>query len=156
MSDQPYIRLATPGDAAALQALLIRLLDAHVLPEQDAAGVAALSTFASIDRIVVRMQAGLHHHLAECEGTRVGVSALRDDGHLVMLFVDTPFQRRGLARRLWQAALADVLTRSDPERITVNASGFAVPVYERMGFVRLGEPVARNSVRATPMEFRRR
>ena len=99
MSDQPYIRLATPGDAAVLQALLIRLLDAYVLPEQDAAGIATLSTFASIDRIVARMQAGLHHHLAECEGNLVGVSALRDDGHLVMLFVDTPFQRRGLARR---------------------------------------------------------
>ena len=107
MSDQPYIRLATPDDAAALQALLTRLLDAHVMPEQDAAGVAKLTIFASFDRIVARMQAGLHHH-------------------------------------------------SDLARITVNASGFAVPVYERLGFVRLGESVVRNDVRATPMEFRRR
>ena len=156
MSDQPYIRLATPDDAAALQALLTRLLDAYVLLGQDAAGVATLSTFASFDRIVARMQAGLRHHVAEHAGTLVGICALRDDGHLVMLFVDTPFQRRGLARCLWQAALADVLMRSDPARITVNASSFAVPVYERLGFVRLGELEVRDGVRLAPMEFRRR
>lgn len=82
-----------------------------------------------------------------------GVAAIRDNAHLYLLFVDTPFQHRGIALALWQTALAACIECAQPETITVNASSFAVPVYVKLGFVALGPAEVREGVQSTPMAF---
>lgn len=59
--------------------------------------------------------------------------------HLYQLFVEPEWHRQGLARRLWARARRDAEANGDTGPFTVNASLFAVPVYERFGFVSNGE-----------------
>lgn len=64
-----------------------------------------------------------------------------------------PFQRRGIALTLWQAALAACIETAQLHRLTVNASAVAVPVYLRLGFAALGPEDVRKGVKLTPMAF---
>ena len=147
------IRRATEADAPAISGFVTRLTRIYVLPEQPAGAAEKLLGWMSAGALAARMTAGHRHHVAEVGATLAGVVATRDNTHLYLLFVDTPFQRRGIARALWRAALAACVEAAHPERITVNASAFAVPVYRRLGFVELGPAELRESIVTTPMAF---
>jgi GNAT superfamily N-acetyltransferase len=70
------------------------------------------------------------------------------------LFVAKSHHRNGLARRLWSAARAEAIQgRNAAERFTVNASAYAVPAYERLGFRCVGQVQEANGVRFQPMEL---
>ncbi|HWW04997.1 GNAT family N-acetyltransferase [Collimonas sp.] len=79
-----------------------------------------------------------------------GFIAIRDRSHIFHLFVAPEFQRQGLAARLWQAALA---AAPDLEFFTVNSSPFALPVYERFGFVKTGPRVEMHGICFVPMRL---
>ncbi|WP_310638539.1 GNAT family N-acetyltransferase [Delftia acidovorans] len=80
-----------------------------------------------------------------------GMAALRDGRHLFHLFVGLPFQRRGLARRLWQALQPAI--HPDAGSVTVNSTPFAVPAYERLGFRATSAPLEKNGVAFVPMQI---
>lgn len=66
------------------------------------------------------------------DGKLVGVIAIRPGkGHIALFFVDNKFQHRGLGKQLFSYAIQGMCTN----RITVNASPFAVPIYHKLGFV---------------------
>ena len=81
----------------------------------------------------------------------VGVVGMRERTHLQYLFVSTPYQRAGLARRLWDQARRQADRASG--RYTVNASSYAVPAYERLGFGTVGAVQEKDGVRFQPMEW---
>ncbi len=150
------IRLATIEDARQISALATRLSWTHVLPEQPSAGVEKLLAGISPHAIAGRIADGHRHHVAEAGVTLVGVIGMRDDSRVHLLFVDESFQRRGLARALWQVAMDACVAVANPEPITVNASAFSVAAYRRLGFVDLGPQQQRDDVIATPMAYRLR
>jgi GNAT superfamily N-acetyltransferase len=73
---------------------------------------------------------------------------------LYHLFVDRRWQRRGIARRLWEAGRAAALASGASGSFTVNASNYALPFYEALGFVRSGPmqagPLIHNPMRLDP------
>ncbi|GAA0722541.1 GNAT family N-acetyltransferase [Dokdonella soli] len=148
------IRLAGVADAAAISALISRLTREYVLPDQPEPAAETLRAWMAPDAVAARIAAGHRHHLAEIGSALAGVVATRDNAHMHLLFVDTPFQRRGLARTLWQSALAACVEAARPERITVNASAFAVPMYLRLGFEVVQPERSENDIVSTPMVFR--
>ena len=148
------IRLGRPGDARAVGVLVRRMTRRWILPDQSReAGLALLSRqSAAVQR--GHMEEGHRFHLAWLGDTLVGVATMRDDSHLTQLFVGTRYQGRGIARRLWQRAMADAVRRAGTRRFTLNASRCAVPVYRRLGFVATGpERPSPNGVLTTPMEL---
>ncbi|MEO7326464.1 MAG: GNAT family N-acetyltransferase [Dokdonella sp.] len=147
------IRQAVVGDAPAISALVSRLTREFILPEQPAGAAEKLLSWMTTAAIADRMAAGHRYHIAESADALAGVAAIRDNAHLYLLFVDAPFQRRGIAQALWQAALAACIEAAHPRRITVNASAFAVPVYLRLGFAALSPAEEREAVMSTPMAF---
>jgi GNAT superfamily N-acetyltransferase len=151
--DDVAIRLAVACDAAAISELVSRLTRIHVLPEQPEGAAEKLLAWMTTAAIAQRIAMGHRYHVAESAGALAGVAAIRDNVHLYLLFVDTSFQRRGTAKALWQAALAACIESAQPQRITVNASAFAVPVYLRLGFALLGPADVREGVKSTPMVF---
>lgn len=78
---------------------------------------------------------------------------MRDSAHLFTLFVAEDFQGQGLGRRLWELARAECLAAGNPGAFTVNSSKYAVPVYERFGFVVAGPVQTRNGVLYVPMKM---
>lgn len=67
-------------------------------------------------------------------GQVTGVLTLFEGNLVKYLFVHPKFQRKGVARALWQKAIPEL--RSE---ISVRSSLFAVPFYEKRGFKKVGE-----------------
>lgn len=143
------IRPATPADAGALAALAGALsrffLADPERPEDAAAFLATMTPAAFAERLA---DPRFRYLLAEEEGELAGLVALRDGTHLYHLFVAERFHRRGVATRLWEAALA---AAGHPDRVTVNASRFAVPVYRRIGFTATAPEVQKDGIAFLPM-----
>lgn len=67
-------------------------------------------------------------------GEVTGVLTLFEGNLVKYLFVHPKFQRKGVARALWQQAIPEL--RSE---ISVRSSLYAVPFYEKRGFKKVGE-----------------
>jgi len=77
--------------------------------------------------------AGLSFWIAELDGCLAGFCGLGPDGHLDLLYTDYRFQRRGVARSLYQQVEADART-AGIRRLFTEASITARPFFEAMGF----------------------
>lgn len=87
---------------------------------------------------------------AEIDDSVVGVLAMRED-HISLFFVKEEVQKQGIGRALWDFFLA----QSRAEKITVNASPYAVPIYERLGFQAVDDEQLSDGIRYTPMALNR-
>lgn len=84
----------------------------------------------------------------------VGVIAVRGGSHISLLFVDKPYQRQGVAKRLMRRA-AVYCMENDPQLkyITVNSSPAGRKAYEAMGFEPLSSEKKKEGMRYTPMRI---
>ncbi|MGD8329524.1 MAG: GNAT family N-acetyltransferase [Acidobacteriota bacterium] len=149
------VREMRPDEAHEVSDLAMRSFDAFVGHEFSEEGVAAYAEYAAADALRARQG---HDHftlVARVDGELAGMIELRHGEHLSMLFVDDAFHRRGIGGKLYDAAL-ERLRHEDPdlEQITVNASRYGVPAYERLGFVVSGEEQTVNGITFTPMTAR--
>lgn len=81
----------------------------------------------------------------------IGTLAFRErDNHLSLFFILPDFHRRGIGRRLFDTLVSD----NDYDEITVNASTYAVPFYESLGFHVLAEPQNYHGLISVPMKWR--
>lgn len=99
------------------------------------------------------MQKGYRYHVAEIEGSIVGVVAVRDDKHLYSLFVAQEHQRQGIASKLWGVAMEACLRNGHTGEFTVNSSEYAQEVYKSLGFVAQEGPRIKNGVVFYPMSL---
>jgi ribosomal protein S18 acetylase RimI-like enzyme len=149
------VREMRPDEAQEVSDLALRSFDAFVGHELSAEGVAAYAQYAAADALRARHGDDHFTLVARVDGELVGMIELRQGEHLSMLFVDAAFHRRGIARRLYDAAL-ERLQREHPTvcEITVNASRYGVAAYERLGFVVSGEEQTVNGITFVPMTAR--
>lgn len=96
---------------------------------------------------------GYVYHVAEVDGQLGGFIAVRERRHVYHLFVAAQFHRRGIGRRLWEHARAVAMDAGADGIFTVNASNFAVPMYETLGFVRTAPMQCKNGLEFNPMVF---
>jgi len=89
--------------------------------------------------------------VAVCRERLIGVIGMRDNRHLVHLFVAEPYQGRGIARALWQRARSEVLALEAEVEISVRSSIYAIKIYERLGFAACGPRVDDVAVSYVPM-----
>ena len=118
-----------------------------------AEGAASLAALMTPEATRERLQGDAYRTwVAEIDGAIVGVAALRLPAHLYHLFVADRAHRRGVARRLWSAVLAQ--TPVDTAGISVNASRHGLQAYRRLGFVADGPETVEHGIPATPMHWR--
>lgn len=146
------IRLLESADIPAAAAVLRRAASTFILHESapdDAAAFLAQHDAAGLSR---NLDAGFVYHAALVDGVLAGFIGLRGGTHVYHLFVDAPYQRRGIARSLWEAARAAALVPGHPGIFTVNASNVSVPFYAALGFERTA-PMQVDKVRYNPMRL---
>ena len=80
----------------------------------------------------------------------VGVIALRNVNHICMFFVDAQHHRQGIGRALYQTIRQHLLGLKY-DFITVFSSPYAVPVYQRLGFVSVAEELLIEGMRCNPL-----
>jgi GNAT superfamily N-acetyltransferase len=147
------IRPITDTDIPAVATLMRSLSDEFIVHE--CSRVAAASFARENDESGVRafVAAGMRYHVAENDDGIVGFIALRDNKHVFHMFVDKAHHRQGIANSLWQVARRAALDAGNPGVFTVNASNYAVPVYEVWGFVRTAETQCKNGIFYNPMQL---
>ena len=84
-------------------------------------------------------------------GEIAGVIATRDISHIALMFVDKQHHRKGIARSLYNTVLSELSRNADVMKITVNSSPYAVPVYERLGFIKTNEQQEKDGIIYVPM-----
>jgi GNAT superfamily N-acetyltransferase len=143
------IRQAEQSDAEAISRMVVGM--AHYFLTNPVATDAqpfleTLTPMATAKRIESER---FRYFVAEDAGALVGVIAMRDGGHLYHLFVDAKRHRQGIARALWEHARAE----SGNTSFTVNSSLFAVPAYQRLGFIAKSGVQSANGFSFVPMVY---
>lgn len=65
----------------------------------------------------------------------IGAIALRKASHVSLLFVKSSYHKRGIARKLMEMAIEEIVKeRPGASELTVNSSPYAVEIYKRLGF----------------------
>jgi GNAT superfamily N-acetyltransferase len=147
------IRMANVGEAHRVAELVNSLSEKFILCDFSPEGRERFLSEHGAEMVAERIRKHFLYCVAECEGELVGVVSMRDKTHLHHLFVTETFQRRGLARRLWETAMTKCLQAGNPGMFTVNSSRFAVPVYERFGFRAAGVEQNAGGVIFLPMRL---
>lgn len=97
------------------------------------------------------IERGWVYHVALSDGELAGFVGVRELGHLFHLFVGKDWQRRGVARRLWEVARQASAASGHTGGFTVNASRYGLPVYEALGFVPTAPEQCVRGIRFIPM-----
>lgn len=111
-------------------------------------------TFAYSDDMAKALACGEKKLWGFFDGEKIiGVIGIRNGSHIALLFVDKAFQHQGIAKKLFMTAVDYAKNNSAAEKITVNSSPYAVPVYEKLGFSKTSESLEKDGIIFTPMEF---
>jgi len=146
------IRSLRPDDIPAAARLLRAAAEEFILHESSPEDSAAFLAAQGEEGMRGFLAEGYVYHVAESGGELAGFIAVRQRSHVYSLYVDKQFHRRGIARRLWDAARAAALGPDHPGAFTVKASNHAVPFYESLGFVR-SAPMQVSTVCYNPMRL---
>jgi ribosomal protein S18 acetylase RimI-like enzyme len=154
MGSSIEVRNANAADAGRISVLLTALAEEFIVGEFSEQGRLHLLTHFGVTKMEERLEAAEYRfQVAEDGAVLAGVVAVRARTHLQYLFVARSHQRSGLARRLWDLArLGAIRDGNAAGRFTVNASGYAVAAYERLGFRCVGPVREANSVWFQRME----
>jgi GNAT superfamily N-acetyltransferase len=152
-TDKLSIHLADNTDAAAISELILPLAERYVVHEFRPQARQALLESMGTGGITKLMADGCVYHLARRDGRVVGAVGILDCRHLYHLFVAEEYQHQGIARRLWHVAMQKCLTSGASGEFSVNASRYALPFYQKLGFVARAEAQERNGIITIPMVY---
>ncbi|KAB0564613.1 GNAT family N-acetyltransferase [Pseudomonas palleroniana] len=129
------IREMTHDDLPGASALCLEAFMLAVAPSLSAQGVETFVKVAAQQAFAERMVGDNLMLVCVAEGRLTGLIELKEGRHVTMLFVTPGLQRRGVGRRLVNAALEQARTNV----VTVRASLSSVAAYERYGFTLAGD-----------------
>ena len=143
------------GDGELQQALDLvwRVFLQFEAPEYSVEGVLEFQRFIETEAIRKRIKYEGFLIWGAYEGEKItGVIAAREPSHISLLFVDPLYQRRGIAKALFNTLLEYYQDKCSRQEITVNSSPYAVEVYRRLGFTDNDCEQTVNGIRFVPMK----
>lgn len=150
--DELEIRPAHVADADATIALVLRTFDEFIAPDYSEEGVATFYAAITADNLVAAIDDGDIILLGLVDGILAGVVRVRDQTHISWLYVDKPYQSRGIGRQLITTAASQIGVRHpEATMVTLSSSPFALPIYRRLGFEVAGKETTKDGIRMTPM-----
>ena len=87
------------------------------------------------------------------EGRYVGMLSLRDKTHISLLFVDSEYHGNGIASALLKYVSKYAVEEEGVNKLTVNASPYAVEFYHKRGFLDTAPQTVMDGITITPMEI---
>lgn len=151
------IRQATTADVGPIATLIAALAVKFITPEFSQVATEHFLQANNEAAIQGFMQQGFVYFVAESMGVDsaeiIGCIGMRNHSHVYHLFIAEAWQGQGVARKLWQQAMAYCEAHGNPGRYTVNSSNNAVPVYQALGFVRNGPMQQMHGVLFNPMQL---
>lgn len=126
-------------------------------PDYSPEGITNFHKFVHDDMLHKMFMAG-HYQLfvAMDRDLCVGMLSIREKSHISLLFVHEDYHRNGIGSALIKYVSKYGITEEGIDRLTVNASPYAVGFYHKRGFKDLGPETVADGIRFTPMELKLR
>ncbi|NHZ37899.1 GNAT family N-acetyltransferase [Massilia rubra] len=147
-----HIRPIEHSDVPAVAALFRALAIEFIVHESSPEAAATFLRDNDEEGFHGFLRLGHAYHVAEIDGELAGFIAVRERQHLYHMFVAKQFHGRGIARALWDVARRAAIVAGGDGSFTVNASNYALPVYEAMGFERTAPMQCVNGLYFNPMK----
>jgi GNAT superfamily N-acetyltransferase len=142
------------GEEKEIYELIKKVFDEFVAPDYCEAGNKFFNDWIQPSKIAERQHNNRNIWLAFDDKELAGMIEIRDNTYISLLFVDKKYHGRGIAKKLFQDALKEVISRvPDLEKFYVHASPFSIPVYRKMGFVETDVMQEANGIKYMPMEM---
>lgn len=155
MSDPDSLsyRRAEIADAAEISARALESQAEFAIHEYSDAGRERIKSLSLPHSIEQYFERGDIYFVAEHGKRIVGAIGVQGASHIVQMFVEKQWHRQGIGAELWRLCQAACLAAGNPGCFTLNASTYAIPVYERWGFEIVGERQNRAGIVTTPMKL---
>ena len=149
------IRFAYHSDWDGAMKLAWDTFERFDAPDYSAEGIENFRKFVNDDMLRKMFLAGHYQLFVAVEKDRyVGILSLREKKHISLLFVDSTYQRHGVATALIRYAKRYAIDEEGVDTLTVNSSPYAVGFYHKMGFKDTSPETTADGIRFTPMEIR--
>ena len=134
------IRQTKPGEEVPVCNLVARSFNEFIAPEFSEEGIEEFFKYANPREFKKRSESGYFSMIAESESTIVGVIEINNSRHISMLFVEKDHHKKGIAKNLIKNSFEELRAeKKQIDAITVNSSRYAVPFYEKLGFLQYEE-----------------
>jgi len=148
-------RAMRPDEMQEVSRVILGSFEEFIAPESTEHGREEFRRYVEPTALAQRIRADHFILVADVDGRIGGMIEVRQNNHIALLFVDKRVQHRGVARELMHQALETARSRRPGlERVTVNSSRFAVPMYEKLGFLQTGPEREVNGIVFIPMARR--
>lgn len=122
-------------------------------PEYSKEGIQSFKNFVRDPILKNLFIEGKYKTLAAfCNGFMVGIIGVRNETHVSLLFVDSEYHKKGIARKLMTRMFEKTFSEYGKREMTVNSSPYAVGFYHKMGFVDTAPEQLTDGIRYTPMK----
>ncbi|MCX6653928.1 MAG: GNAT family N-acetyltransferase [Candidatus Bathyarchaeota archaeon] len=155
MEKEIIFREIHQGEEAKVYRMIVDCFNEFIAPEYSDDGVTEFEKYVEPNRIQKRLTECNFIIVALKHERIIGVIEVRSNNHIALLFVKKEHQHRGIAKKLLELAVSKCKQRkSDVSVIEVNSSPFAVPFYEKLGFMKVKSEQLVNGIRFTPMTLK--
>lgn len=124
-------------------------------PEYSDQGIKTFKEFIDPEKLLIQVRD--HNFKMYCCFDRdilVGVLAFKE-AHISLLFVRKSYHRKGIAKKLLDIAVKDILKLNPAvQELTVNSSPYAVEIYKRLGFISTDVMQEKDGIIFMPMKKR--
>lgn len=149
-----YVKRLKPGEIPEALHLAWEVFEVDVAPTYPEEGVKEFQEFIKEEHLMPRVHSREMSFFGAMEGDVLcGMSAIRADGHIALLFVKKQWQRRGAARMLFYAMQQYLVIERMVVQMTVSATPNAVEAYKHLGFHPTSGEQMEDGIRFVPMAY---
>lgn len=139
------------GELFEINRLIRSVYDEFVAPDYCDTGNQLFYDYISTNNMEKRIADGTDQiYTAKINGMIAGVIAFKNLSHLSLLFVSKQYHGQGIARKMFNHHAGFIVSEKIDE-ITVNASPYSKPIYEKLGFMAVSEMKELNGIKYFPM-----
>jgi predicted acetyltransferase len=143
------------GQEIAISQLIKRVYDEFVAIDYCKEGNKFFYDWIQPSKIAERQLNQINVWVAFKDSELVGMIEIRDDKYISLLFVDKTYHGQGIAKRLFNESLKEIIQRdSSLDKFYVHASPYSIPIYRKMGFVETDNMREENGIKYLPMEMK--
>ncbi len=140
------------GEEIEVCNLVAKSFNEFIAPEFSEEGMEEFFKYSNPREFKKRSESGYFSMVAKSQDKLAGMIEVKGNRHISMLYVDRAFHRKGVAKILVKQALEQISSEKGLSGdITVNSSRYAVPFYERLGFLQFEEEKSIYGVIHIPM-----
>jgi GNAT superfamily N-acetyltransferase len=147
-------RAILEGEEEEICLLVLDCFGEFVAPGYSEEGITEFSRYVTPKFTRYRLSNNHFMIIATDRDIKVGVIEVRNYDHISLFFVMKKYQNKGIGKKLHELAISKCLTiKPNVTKIEVHSSPYAVPVYEKLGFVKTSDEQVVEGMRFTPMVF---